>query len=435
VDSWNAGGGAIDAAFTRLGFDPTGVRTGNLSLGGDPTGVRQSSGGQRLGDPTMSGYRSWSDQMALAEKQNPQGWDPMLDWGVHALDAQLATYQQQHPGTTGTGSTTYTPQSGWDGVNQWSQDISTASAQTGVDSAIIAGIMKVESNGDPNSSGAPGVWGPMQVNSNAWGTGAWSSDPHANILKGAQIFKTYLDANNGDVREALRAYHGYGSDGNTTDQQYADAVLAQINAYQGSGASWSGQGGGGLTNMFGSYGATIPDWGGFNVPSDNGLYWYSTAYGMNGKNHTGIDVPMPYGTAYRAPMGGTVLCSGTGVGTDEQGGSCLSFQDMSGGGAGRVEVMLDNGTALIFGHSSKAALIPGMRFNAGDILGYSGGENSDHVHLEARVRDSSTASGWRIVDPRTVVGGGGVSGGAGGMFGAAPSNPIIDFLTKPGMHW
>jgi murein DD-endopeptidase MepM/ murein hydrolase activator NlpD len=59
---------------------------------------------------------------------------------------------------------------------------------------------------------------------------------------------------------------------------------------------------------------------------------------------------------------------------------------------------------LIFGHSQGSFVQPGQRINAGDALGTIGWANSDHIHLEARVRDPSTPSGWRIVDPRTVLG-------------------------------
>ena len=147
---------------------------------------------------------------------------------------------------------------------------------------------------------------------------------------------------------------------------------------------------------------------------------------------------MPVGTAYRAPMGGVVTCAGTGVGNGTNGQGCAAFQDTISGGAGRVEVLLDNGITLIYGHSSGSALRPGQRFNAGTVLGWSGGMNSPHVHLEARVPDSSMPSGYRIVDPRTVLGG----ASTGGYSAAQPNQQqasagnwndiLIRFLTQPG---
>ena len=405
------------AAFSRLGFDPTGVRSNQLSSGidyrrsGDPTGV----GSMNIG---------WG------------GTDPVLDWGVNALNAQLAKDAQQNAGSyfSGQSGNVSIPTTGdWSGVSQWSSDINAAAAKYGIPAGVIAAVMKVESNGDPNSAGAPGVWGPMQVNSNAWGYGAWSEDPHANIDKGAEILRYYYDAAGGDWNRALQLYHGIGFDGNTTESQYADAVMQQWNAIGGStSTSWAGQGSDSLTSMFGP-GSAVQGWGEFGVESDLGYYTYGTQYGMNGTQHTGIDIPVPYGTAYRAPMGGVVTCAGTGVGSGTDGAGCSAFADTIGGGAGRVEVQLDNGVVLIFGHSSASALTPGQRFTAGQVIGWSGGENSDHVHLEARVRDTSTPSGWKIVDPRSVLGGSWSIGSTATQ--SASTNPITSFLTIPGYSW
>lgn len=162
-------------------------------------------------------------------------------------------------------------------------------------------------------------------------------------------------------------------------------------------------------------GGTVEDWGEFNLPSNamcNGrpCYTYGTQYGLDGHSHTGLDVRMDPGTPFYAPTSGTVMCAGTGVGQGADGGGCGAFGCQGycvGGSAGRLKVLLDNGAVLIFGHASTSALKPNQRFNTGALLGTSGGMNSAHTHLEARVRDSSTPSGWRIVDPRTVLGGGG----------------------------
>jgi len=323
----------------------------------------------------------------------------------------------------GTGGSSPNVGGDWAGVERWSAQIDQAAATYGIPAGLIKAVMKLESGGDPEAAGAAGVWGPMQVNSDAWGYGPWSTDPTANIMKGAEILSSYYQQY-GNWRDALRHYHGIGSDGYTTDQQYADIVLGNWdqlnNAGMGAGLGYNPGAGGFagtsavISGMFGA-GAGVPDWGEFGAESGNGLYGYGTAYGMNGTQHTGADVPLAVGTAYRAPMGGQVLCGGTGNGTDSGGGSCSAFNDYYGNGAGRVEVLLDNGAVLIFGHSSTSALQPGMRFRAGDVLGTSGGMNSAHIHLEARVRDASMPSGWRIVDPRSVLGEG--SFGGGGTFG------------------
>jgi murein DD-endopeptidase MepM/ murein hydrolase activator NlpD len=151
------------------------------------------------------------------------------------------------------------------------------------------------------------------------------------------------------------------------------------------GAAW-------ITQMFGN--VAIPADFEFNIPSTNNLYGYGASYGMNGTNHTGIDVPLPVNTPYYAPLSGIVTCAGTGYGSGADGGGCAAFGDDFGSGAGRVEVQLSNGVVLIYGHSSKSLLKPGDTFQAGQQIGTSGGQLSPHIHLEARVRDASTPSGW-----------------------------------------
>lgn len=307
----------------------------------------------------------------------------------------------------------------WSGVDQWNGAIAAAAKQYGVPANLIKAVMKLESNGDVNATGAPGVWGPMQVYGAVWGDGPWMHDPVANIMKGAEILAGAYHDNGNDWGEALRHYHGIGSDGYTTDTQYRDIVMGNwdtLNARTGGGTAGTGYapttglgagGGGNVTQLFGP-GAAVYDWGEFNAPSGNGLYGYGTAYGLNGSNHTGLDVAMPVGTPMFAPMSGTVTCAGSGNGPGADGGGCAAFGCVGycNGTAGRVEIQLDNGVVLIYGHASTAALSPGARVNAGTMIGTSGGMNSPHVHLEARVRDASMPSGWRIVDPRTVLGGG-----------------------------
>lgn len=194
---------------------------------------------------------------------------------------------------------------------------------------------------------------------------------------------------------------------------------------------------GGSIGANGNWGSFIPggqsyDWGEFGVPSDNGYYGYGTQYGLNGSQHTGVDITGNWNETYKSPVSGTVTCAGTGVGSGADGGGCAAFGTMDGrGGAGRIEVQLDNGAVLIFGHSQQSFVRPGQRINAGDMLGTIGWANSNHVHLEARVRDPSTPSGWRIVDPRTVLGGGFSGGGFGGGSNskfAGQGSGFLDFL-------
>lgn len=296
-------------------------------------------------------------------------------------------------------------------LDQFDSAFARAAGQYGFDANWLKAMAAEEGGWGSVATSGAGAIGLMQIVPGGYpGLEAmypgWRTDPAQNIMLGAAILQQKVQENGGDLNLGTQRYLGRGTDpwtGISTDQ-YLSQITTYYNQLRSSGGSFGGGSGGGWATAFGS--ATVPGWGEFNAPSSNGLYGYGTQYGLNGTNHTGLDIPMVYGTAYRAPASGTVMCAGTGVGQGSDGGGCAAFSDMIGGGAGRVEVLLDNGAVLIFGHSASSALRPGQHFNAGQVLGTSGGENSPHIHLEARVRDSSMPSGWRIVDPRTVLGGG-----------------------------
>ena len=146
------------------------------------------------------------------------------------------------------------------------------------------------------------------------------------------------------------------------------------------------------------------EWGVFDAPSANGLYGYGIHYGMNGVNHTGVDIAADLESTIYAPFTGRINCAGTGVGTVHDGSACAAFNDYFGSGAGRVELQSGD-DVLIFGHSSKALVSPGDTVTAGQPIATSGGMNSPHTHLEARIPDDSTDTGWRIVNPADMVNG------------------------------
>ncbi len=113
----------------------------------------------------------------------------------------------------------------WANLNRWDNEILAASQQGAVPANLIKAIMRLESDGDPDATGASGVVGLMQIYTVVWGHGPWETDNAANILKGAQILRIFYDENGQDWGEALRRYHGIGFDGYTTDIQYRDIVL------------------------------------------------------------------------------------------------------------------------------------------------------------------------------------------------------------------
>jgi len=150
-------------------------------------------------------------------------------------------------------------------------------------------------------------------------------------------------------------------------------------------------------------------------PTGPDLYAYGLGYCLDGRAHPGIDVGMGYGDTLFAPMDGEITCAGTGRGDGADGTGCGAFNDTGdccpvGGvscssvGAGRIEMKLDNGAMLIFGHSRESFHSAGNRVRAGQPIGTVGGMCGPHTHIEMRVRDASCTAGWRIVDPRDILG-------------------------------
>lgn len=118
-------------------------------------------------------------------------------------------------------------------VLRWLPEITAASGATGTPISLIAGIMRVESGGDPKTvspQGAQGLMQVMPVELAAQGIpeGSWH-DPATNVLAGAVI----LAQRSGGGWEAATAYYfGIGCDDyGTCTYGYAVAVLGWANAY------------------------------------------------------------------------------------------------------------------------------------------------------------------------------------------------------------
>jgi murein DD-endopeptidase MepM/ murein hydrolase activator NlpD len=130
----------------------------------------------------------------------------------------------------------------------------------------------------------------------------------------------------------------------------------------------------------------------FGAPNDLGYYGYSTQYGMNGSDHTGIDIPQPHGSPIYAPADAVVYCVG-----------CFrNEQDQATGQIGRIELEMPDGAHVLFDHSLAATVNEGDVVRAGEQIGTNGQmDDFPHTHLEVRIPDPSMPSGWRLVDPVT----------------------------------
>ncbi len=178
------------------------------------------------------------------------------------------------------------------------------------------------------------------------------------------------------------------------------------------GPNTSPTGGGDITSMSsGGVYATQDINYGFGSPGcstcynadGSSFYEYGEGHGMGGHRHTGYDVPIAYGEQYVAPISGVVTCGGTGNGPGSWDTGCVAFGNKDGGGAGRVEVLADNGVSFIFGHSLDSYVQPGDTVSVGQALGTSGwSPDAAHYHLEARVWCPNIGDYW-IVDPQTAM--------------------------------
>jgi len=120
------------------------------------------------------------------------------------------------------------------------------------------------------------------------------------------------------------------------------------------------------------------------------MYRYGIAYGLDGRQHTGLDIGMPAGTWLYSPVEGVVKTSG--------GTPYFTFYGNGQPRVGELLIVTDAGDEVVLGHMGAISVGVGERVSVGEFVGLSGGENGDHLHLE--VRELQPRGGFRIVDPR-----------------------------------
>jgi len=119
-------------------------------------------------------------------------------------------------------------------------------------------------------------------------------------------------------------------------------------------------------------------------------YAYGAGFGLDGFEHTGLDIGMPAGTPLYSPVDGTVMVSG--------GVPFYTFYGNGQPGVGELMIQTDDGQQVILGHMGLITVGQGERVRSGQFVGLSGGENGDHLHLE--VRELQIFGYYKIVDPR-----------------------------------
>lgn len=123
-------------------------------------------------------------------------------------------------------------------------------------------------------------------------------------------------------------------------------------------------------------------------------YEYCQAYGnWSVPVHCAMDIGVARGTPVYASDDATVIVAGSDYFEDDW------------NNAGELRFRLADGTHVIYGHLSSFAVGYGQRISRGQLIGYTGTAGTGaHLHLEVRVPDGSTSSGYRAVDPGTFFG-------------------------------
>lgn len=354
---------------------------------------------------------------------------------------------------------------GWANVDRWDQQITAAARKVAEDTGIyvppnlVKAVMMLESGGDPNAmslpnnpSGGDNALGLMQIVPSVWGNNQWGlslDDPAQNIELGIRILAQNYQAGDpggsGPSWEwAAKRYLGLG--GADAYGTTADPYWQQVKQYWDQLGQVATGGVGGTQAPAGTL-EWNAIWGGFDAPitqgfgyedcvgdqvntcfaKTSGLYGYGSSYSRDGQpmGHTGVDVGIVYGTPLYVPVGGTVVCGGTGFGNGTDPCTVYNSLDANGnitGGdhQGRFQLQLANGDMLIFGHMNEVVATPGATIAPGTFVGYSGGMNGDHVHVEYRKYwgppGTVTSTGYEEIDPRQAL-----VGNFSGTFGQTPA--------------
>ncbi|WP_425203596.1 transglycosylase SLT domain-containing protein [Priestia megaterium] len=299
-------------------------------------------------------------------------------------------------------------------AGKYANIINEAAAKYGVPPALVAGIIKQESQFNPNARSPVGATGLMQLMpATARSMGVKNSrDPYQNIMGGTKYISQMLKKYNGDVETALRAYNaGPGNVANgraykfKETNDYVKKVTANYKAYGGSGGKISGSSGGsgGASVSNGSASAA-------NYYLEN--FRVSTPFAPNGINdgvhsngHKGIDLA---GKTSGAAMGKPIYSLTNGKVSQV-------FKNNKTAGNG-VVISGEDGRTYRYIHMKNTPPVKvGQKINAGQQIGNIGSTGfSTGAHLDLKVVDTN----GKYIDPQKVLkqmasggGGGGSSSG------------------------
>lgn len=453
MDRWNP----IDSAITTLGFDPTGVREGGQSWSGfgDPTGVRSGNLGMG-GDPTGVDQWSYGDMGRMwGDPTLGRGFDPLLDIGLASMGVSDPNENVWNPSASGSNGAISSLGGDWSSVDQWNQQIMSASGQYGVPANLIKAVMKLESGGNANigENGATAV-GLMQVTRNNWGDAAARmglnlDNPADNIAMGAYILKqnytqyaAWATMNGIDPwKAAVYSYYA----GNPYDMSAADSPAQggsgmstgaygdviwnnyqMLNANAGGagkaqpiGGMWGGnQGGNNIVNIAQQYLGTPYVWGGIPGKGETPTGWDCSGftYWLD-QNYGSGQLPMGSHYQYQHAQQNGLLFNDM---SQLQPGDLVFFDtgNTAGGGAelnraGHVAMYIGNGQIIHAANPSQGTII----------------SNINDGYYNQRYIGSMHASYSGAVN----MGAGTAPSGGGGYRSARDT--INWFLTDPNAKW
>ncbi len=210
-----------------------------------------------LAAPSVS---TLADAIKFAVDQVVRGLKPLQDF-VAAMDAlskiQLPSFSIPGFGGGsggGSGATTLSLPAGGGGsltggsganpaVLQWSKEINAAAAAYGISPSDLAGLVDLESSGNPRARSGAGAMGLGQVMPFHFKPGEDPYDPQTNLMAAARVYRSQLDKY-GDPSRAAAGYFGAGdnlnaSDGSATGHDYIRIFNERRQRYQSAPAAAS----------------------------------------------------------------------------------------------------------------------------------------------------------------------------------------------------
>ncbi|MGG0308458.1 transglycosylase SLT domain-containing protein [Priestia megaterium] len=291
--------------------------------------------------------------------------------------------------------------------------INEAAAKYGVPPALVAGIIKQESQFNPNARSGVGATGLMQLmpaTSRSMGVKN-PYDPYQNIMGGTKYISQMLKKYNGDIETALRAYNaGPGNVANgkaykfKETNDYVKKVTANYQSYGGSGGKISGasggSSGGGVSNGSASAANYYLENFRISTPFSPGK---NVGDGIHPGGHNGIDLA---GKTSGAAMGKPIYSL-----TNGKVSQVFKNNPTAGNG---VIILGEDGRTYRYIHMKNTPPVKvGQKINAGQQIGNVGSTgHSTGAHLDLKVVDTN----GKYIDPKKVLtqmasGGGGSSSG------------------------